>query len=116
MLQTRPRKRRQEQQHRPLTQEELLAEAAQTEIENLRSLEALQAAEEEVKERAAVKRARYSGPYIHYHSKQINGEAVVRVPLSQGRPQKRFSELPPASLAIEHGCSDLLTKCWGLCS
>ena len=81
MLQTRPRKRRQEQQHRPLTQEELLAEAAQTEIENLRSLEALQAAEEEVKERAAVKRARYSGPYIHYHSKPINGEAVVSPPV-----------------------------------
>ena len=37
-----------------LTQEELLAEAAYTEIANLRSLEALQAAEEEVRKKAAV--------------------------------------------------------------
>lgn len=79
-MQTRPRKRRQEPVLRILTQEELLAEAAYTEIENLRSLELLQAAEEEVKKKAAVIRARHSGPYIHYHSKAVNGESLVISP------------------------------------
>ena len=60
-----------------LTQEELLAEAAQTEIENLKSLEIMQALEEEVKKKAAVKRARYSGPYVRYHSKKVNDESLV---------------------------------------
>lgn len=64
-------------QYKPLTQEELLAEAAQNEIENLRSLEIMQALEEEVKKKAAVKRARFSGPYIRYLSKKVNNEALV---------------------------------------
>lgn len=73
----RPKKKRKEQPVHHLTQEELLAEAAYTEIANLRSLEALQAAEEEVKKRAAVKRVGYSGPCVRLRSKQINGEGLV---------------------------------------
>ena len=64
---------------RPLTQAELLAEAAYTELENLRSLEAHLAAEEEFKKKAAVNRSKYSGPLIRFRSKRINDEAVVRV-------------------------------------
>ena len=77
-MQKRPKRKRQETQYKPLTQEELLFEAAQTEIENLRSLEIMQAIEEEVKKKAAIKRARYSGPYIRYSSKKVNDEALVR--------------------------------------
>ncbi len=76
--QVRPKKKRKEQPVHLLSQEELLAEAAYTEIANLRSLEALQAAEEEVKKKAAVKRGGYSGPCIRLRSKQINGESLVR--------------------------------------
>lgn len=61
-----------------MTQEELLAEAAQTELENTASVALLMAAEEEVKARAAVRRGAYSGPLLRYRSKQVNGEAVVR--------------------------------------
>lgn len=71
------KKRRTGQQQRLPSQDELLSEAAQTEIENLRSLEALQAAEEEVRKRAAVKRGGYTGPCIRYKTKQINGEGLV---------------------------------------
>lgn len=71
------KKRRTGQQQRLLSQDELLSEAAQTEIENLRSLEALQAAEEEVRKRAAVKRGGYTGPCIRYKTKQINGEGLL---------------------------------------
>ncbi len=65
---------------RPLTQAELLAEAAYTELDNLRSLEAHLAAEEEFKKKAAVKRSKYSGPLIRLRSKSINNEAVVKSP------------------------------------
>lgn len=133
------------QEFRPLTQEELLAEAAQTEIENTVSvqvarwlspsqlccqndlqddplilragpahwnfycqtdlhvgllrwpakryqqwgckpevclsagvMQALMAAEEEVKARAASRKAKYSGPMLRYHSKKQGGTSVVR--------------------------------------
>ena len=133
------------QEFRPLTQEELLAEAAQTEIENTVSvqvarclspsqlccqndlqddslmlrarpaywnfycqmdlhvgllmwppkgyqqwdcksevclsagvMQALMAAEEEVKARAASRKAKYSGPMLRYHSKKQGDTSVVR--------------------------------------
>lgn len=72
---------------RALTQEELLAEAAYTELENLRSLEIMQAAEEEVKKKAAVIRARHSGPVIRYHSKVVDGESLVRFPNHLTQPE-----------------------------
>eukprot|EP00898_Chlorokybus_atmophyticus_P003376 jgi/Chlat1/4039/Chrsp26S04091 len=54
---------------RRLTQEEMLQEAAQTEVQNLASLEYLLAVEEEIKKKATVKKAQYTGPLIRYHSK-----------------------------------------------
>ncbi|KAJ0014143.1 hypothetical protein Pint_21442 [Pistacia integerrima] len=47
-----------------MTQQEMLLEAAQTEIMNLRNLECNLAEEEEVKKRAIVHKAVYSGPQI----------------------------------------------------
>ena len=64
-------------EYRPLTQEELLAEAAQTELENTASVAALMAAEEEIKARAAARKAKYCGPLLRYHSLKIDGESVV---------------------------------------
>lgn len=52
-----------------MTQEEMLLEAAQTEIMNLRNLERVLAREEEVKKRAAVHKAVYNGPQTRYLSK-----------------------------------------------
>lgn len=78
LLQTKPKRKAPEKpEARPLTQAELLAEAAYTELENLRSLEAHLAAEEEFKKKAAIKRSKYSGPLIRFRSKSINSEAVV---------------------------------------
>ena len=138
--QVRPKKAPVKQEFRPLTQEELLAEAAQTEIENTVSvqvarwpspshdhlilragpahwnpccqtdlqvgllmwpagryqqwgckpevplsggvMQALMAAEEEVKARAASRKAKYSGPMLRYHSKKQGDTSVVRPAMS----------------------------------
>jgi vacuolar protein sorting-associated protein 72 len=79
-MQKNRRKPQQKAEYRPLTQEELLAEAAQTELENTASVQALIAAEEEVKARAAVRKAKYSGPLLRYHSFKAGSESVVRHP------------------------------------
>ncbi|PON83739.1 Vps72/YL1 family [Trema orientale] len=65
----RPIKRKKEGEEKRMTQEEMLLEAAQTEILNLRNLERVLAREEEVKKRAIVHKAVYSGPQIRYYSK-----------------------------------------------
>lgn len=54
--------------HRQLTQADLLAEAARTEIENTRSLQYLVALEEETKKKAHVKKGKYVGPMIRLKS------------------------------------------------
>ena len=64
--------------HRALTQAELLAEAARTEIDNAKSLQALVAMEEESKRRAAVKSAKYAGPMLRLLSRAVDGEERVR--------------------------------------
>ncbi|KAM7494437.1 hypothetical protein LguiB_029046 [Lonicera macranthoides] len=64
-----PIKRRKEGEEKRMTQEEMLLEAAQTEIMNLRNLERVLAREEEVKKRAVVHKAVYSGPQIRYLSR-----------------------------------------------
>lgn len=64
-----PIKRKKEGEEKRMTQEEMLLEAAQTEIVNLRNLERVLAREEEVKKRAIVHKAVYSGPQIRYFSK-----------------------------------------------
>ncbi|KAK6136095.1 hypothetical protein DH2020_030200 [Rehmannia glutinosa] len=56
-----PIKRKKEGEEKRMTQEEMLLEAAQTEIMNLRNLEKVLAREEEVKKRAIVHKAVYSG-------------------------------------------------------
>jgi vacuolar protein sorting-associated protein 72 len=61
--------RRKVGEEKRMTQEEMLLEAAQTEIMNLRNLERVLAREEEVKKRAIVHKAVYSGPQIRYLSK-----------------------------------------------
>ncbi|KAL4576673.1 hypothetical protein LXL04_012771 [Taraxacum kok-saghyz] len=64
-----PIKRKKEGEEKRMTQEEMLLEAAQTEIMNLRNLERVLAREEEVKKRAIVHKAHYTGPQIRYLSK-----------------------------------------------
>ncbi|KAH9671058.1 SWR1 complex subunit 2 [Citrus sinensis] len=64
-----PIKRKKEGEEKRMTQEEMLLEAAQTEIMNLRNLERVLAREEEVKKRAIVHKAVYTGPQLRYLSK-----------------------------------------------
>ncbi|XP_050213551.1 SWR1 complex subunit 2 isoform X1 [Mercurialis annua] len=64
-----PIKRKKVGEEKRMTQEEMLLEAAQTEIMNLRNLERVLAREEEVKKRAIVHKAVYNGPQIRYFSK-----------------------------------------------
>ncbi|XP_061342473.1 SWR1 complex subunit 2 [Gastrolobium bilobum] len=63
-----PVKRKKEGEEKKMTQEEMLLEAAQTEIMNLRNLERVLAREEEVKRRAIVHKTVYNGPQIRYIS------------------------------------------------
>ncbi|XP_074282603.1 SWR1 complex subunit 2 [Silene latifolia] len=72
---TKPIKRKKEGEEKRMTQEEMLLEAAQTEIMNLRNLERVLAREEEVKKRAIVHKAVYTGPQIRYISK--NGQSFL---------------------------------------
>jgi vacuolar protein sorting-associated protein 72 len=55
-----------------MTQEEMLLEAAETEIINLRNLERVLAREEEVKKKAVVHKAVYEGPTIRFCSRDGN--------------------------------------------
>ncbi|XP_042051889.1 SWR1 complex subunit 2 isoform X1 [Salvia splendens] len=64
-----PIKRKSAGEEKKITQEEMLLEAAQTEIMNVRNLEKVLAREEEVKKRAIVHKAVYSGPQIRFLSK-----------------------------------------------
>lgn len=63
-LQLKPKRVFKRTVHRQLTQDELLAEAARTEIENTKSLQYLVMVEEEARKKAEVKKARYAGPMI----------------------------------------------------
>ena len=64
-------------EQRPLTQDELLAEAARTELDNLRDLEHMVALEEATKKKAMYKRSKYSGPMIRFHSKRVDEVGLV---------------------------------------
>ncbi|XP_068652284.1 SWR1 complex subunit 2 [Aristolochia californica] len=70
-----PIKRRKEGEEKRMTQEEMLLEAAETEIMNLRNLERVLAREEEVKKRAVVHKEVYSGPQIRFSSR--NGKTLL---------------------------------------
>lgn len=52
-----------------VSQEELLAEAAKTELENEKSLQMILAREEEVKKRQAAAATERPGPTVRYHSR-----------------------------------------------
>ncbi|ESQ52301.1 hypothetical protein EUTSA_v10016833mg [Eutrema salsugineum] len=66
---TKPIQRKKVGEEKRMTQEEMLLEAAQTEIMNLRNLERVLAREEEVKKKAIVHKVVYKGPQIRYLSK-----------------------------------------------
>lgn len=70
-----PIKRKKEGEEKRMTQEEMLLEAAQTEIMNLRNLERVLAREEEVKKRAVVHKAECEGPQIRFTS--TNGKSLL---------------------------------------
>lgn len=72
---TKPVKRKKEGEEKRMTQEEMLLEAAQTEVMNLRNLERVLAREEEVKKKAIVHKAVYNGPQIRYIS--TNGSSYL---------------------------------------
>ncbi len=61
--------KRLERNLRGLPQEELLADAAKTELENEKSLQIILAREEEVKKRQAAAATVRPGPTVRYHSR-----------------------------------------------
>ena len=85
LLQTRPVRKRTVVHHKQLTQDELLAEAARTEVENLKDLEVMVAMEEATKKKATAKKAKYSGPMVRFHSRKVDGAGVVRASSSSTR-------------------------------
>ncbi|WVZ95596.1 hypothetical protein U9M48_041336 [Paspalum notatum var. saurae] len=64
-----PIKRKKEGEEKRMTQEEMLLEAAETEIMNLRNLERVLAREEEVKKKAVVHKDTYDGPTVRFFSR-----------------------------------------------
>ncbi|KAK9815667.1 hypothetical protein WJX72_007666 [[Myrmecia] bisecta] len=94
--QVKPRRQRQAEEYRLPTQEELLAEAALTEIENTKSLQMLMAQEEETKKKASVKKGKYSGPLIRYYSKRTEEGAMVHLQiLNMPLPADMRQKAPP---------------------
>lgn len=75
--QVKPKRIRSAVEQRPLTQDELLAEAARTELDNLRDLEQMVALEEATRKKAMYKRSKYSGPMIRFHSKKVDDVGLV---------------------------------------
>ncbi|KAL8129512.1 hypothetical protein V2J09_018667 [Rumex salicifolius] len=67
-----PIKRKKEGEEKKMSQEEMLLEAAQTEVMNLRNLERVLAREEEVKKRAIMHKEVYTGPQLRYFSKSCS--------------------------------------------
>uniref|UniRef100_A0A804U9M9 Vps72/YL1 N-terminal domain-containing protein n=1 Tax=Zea mays TaxID=4577 RepID=A0A804U9M9_MAIZE len=66
-----PIKRKKEGEEKRMTQEEMLLEAAETEIMNMRNLERVLAREEEVKKKAVVHKDTYEGPTIRFFSRDV---------------------------------------------
>ena len=92
--------------HRQLTQAELLAEAARTEIENIRSLQYLVAIEEETKKKAHVRQGKYVGPMVRWESKKVGEEEKTTLEVRNMQappylqPQKAPQPLPRAVCVI----------------
>ncbi|GLJ50577.1 hypothetical protein SUGI_1077400 [Cryptomeria japonica] len=89
----RPVKRKREGEDRRMTQEEMLLEAAQTEIMNIRHLEKMLAREEEVKKKAITNKSVYSGPVIRFHSK--DGKNTLEFTNVSTFPSEIFSKSVP---------------------
>ncbi len=84
---------------RQLTQEELLAEAARTELYNLADLRVLQAREEETKRRAVVVKHKYMGPLVRYRSYAVPlpVAAMEQQQQQQQQQQQHVSQEQPAA-------------------
>jgi hypothetical protein len=80
--QTKPKRKKNfdQEQWRPLAQEELLEEAARTEVRNTESLQKMLALEEETKKRAMVVKEAYRGPLVKVISRKVNGLEQVGPP------------------------------------
>ena len=87
-------------EERPLTQEEMLAEAVHTEALNQESLARILASEEASKQRMVVAKAVYSGPIVRFRSTARDGEALIflngATPLD-GKPRRASGVPPPRS-------------------
>ncbi|XP_024539617.1 SWR1 complex subunit 2 [Selaginella moellendorffii] len=69
-LQTTPKPvKRKREEEKKMSQEDMLLEAAQTEVINLQSLERMLAREEEVKKKAIIQKTVYNGPQVRFISK-----------------------------------------------
>jgi hypothetical protein len=75
-------------EYRVLTQEELLAEAARTELDNLASLKQMLAQEEETKRKANIKKQRFAGPLIRFRSRTVQ----VLVPPEVAAREKQWHQ------------------------
>ena len=92
-----------------LTQEELLAEAARTELDNLASLKQLLAQEEETKKKANTKKQRFGGPLVRFRSRTIQVLVPPEVAKrerewqqqSQQQQQQQQVQLPAAAGAAD---------------
>ena len=62
---------------RPPTQDEMLAEAAQTELLNTEDLKRILAMEEETKRRAVVVKTAYEGPLVRFRSSRQRGDELL---------------------------------------
>ncbi|GJP48606.1 hypothetical protein CLOM_g7899 [Closterium sp. NIES-68] len=85
--------RRKKEGERRWTQEEMLLEAAQTEILNREALEVMLAREEEVKRKAVVEKAIFGGPQIRFHSK--DGKNTLEFTKVTAMPPEINAKAPP---------------------
>ncbi|KAJ8383422.1 hypothetical protein AAFF_G00221220 [Aldrovandia affinis] len=118
-----PRRRKGALHDRPLTQEELLAEAKLTAQINLRSLENYERLEADKKKHVHKKR-RFEGPTIRYHSvlmplvsdAQLKEENVDVEGLDQDTPQAPPTAPPPSSEAANPSSSSSSSQRPPLCA
>ena len=94
-----------------MTQQELLADAAKTEVENTASLKQLLAMEEATKRKAAIIKSKFQGPLVKFHSRTVrfgDGEekeekACLRV-INLSHPPVWLRRQRPLPLPYEPKC------------
>eukprot|EP00271_Cylindrocystis_brebissonii_P006277 TRINITY_DN18991_c0_g1_i1.p1 TRINITY_DN18991_c0_g1~~TRINITY_DN18991_c0_g1_i1.p1 ORF type:complete len:344 (-),score=99.27 TRINITY_DN18991_c0_g1_i1:771-1802(-) len=90
------KRKRGPEEERRWTQEEMLLEAAQTEIQNRRSLEILLAREAEVKRKATLEvKAGYQGPLVRFLSSSRTGHHVLDFTQVKAFPEVINARAPP---------------------